>query len=352
MKTNLTLLFAILAFTFTSNAQIRYLTGVLQASQEISAVTSSASGVVIVKYNTATNFLQLFGNYRNLTATISGSHIHGPAGPGTNAGVLFTLSNSGGTTGTLSVTATLTEPQEGDLLAGNMYANVHSTGTYAGGEIRAQLTTTTNGQTELLVARMQGAQEVPPNPSLATGMVHALVDKTTHMLYLTGSYSGLTSAANNAHIHSGIPNVSGPPIVPLIFTATTTGTIDTAQVISVANETEILNGNTYVNVHSITNPAGEIRGQLTQLNQTWFFANALEGSQEFPVNASPARGTVIVKYNSGTNILELVGDYQNLNATVSGSHIHGPAGPGTNAGILFNLTNSGGTTGTVSGTFT
>ncbi|MEO6454754.1 MAG: CHRD domain-containing protein, partial [Ginsengibacter sp.] len=174
MKSKLTFLFTILFFTITSHAQIRYLTGVLQASQEGPGVISSASGVVIVKYNTATNFLQLFGNYRNLTAAISVSHIHGPAGPGASAPPIITLNNSGGTTGTLSITATLTDPQEIDLLAGNMYTNVH-TATYAGGEIRAQLTTTTDGQTEQFVARLQGAQQVPPNSSPATGMVYALV---------------------------------------------------------------------------------------------------------------------------------------------------------------------------------
>src|SRR5687768_8860857 len=124
MKTKLTLLFAILAFAITSNAQIRYLAGVLQASQEVDPVISNASGVVIVKYNTSTNLLQLFGNYRNLTATISGSHIHGPAAAGVNAGVLFDLANSGGTIGTLTTTDTLTELQEADLLLGNMYVNV------------------------------------------------------------------------------------------------------------------------------------------------------------------------------------------------------------------------------------
>ncbi|MEO6453894.1 MAG: CHRD domain-containing protein, partial [Ginsengibacter sp.] len=183
-------------------------------------------------------------------------------------------------------------------------------------------------------------------------MVYALIDKATHMLYLTGSYSGLTTTASNAHIHRGAPHVSGPVIVPLIFTTTSTGTIDTARVISVGDETDILNGNTYVNIHTSTSPAGEIRGQLTQLNQMWFFANALEGTQESSPNLSPAKGTVIVKYNSLTNILELVGDYQNLNATITDAHIHGPAVPGVDAPPLFFLTNSGGTTGTLTDTVT
>jgi hypothetical protein len=351
MKTKLLLLFSVLLISISLNAQIRYLKGVLQAGQQTDTVVSAASGVVIVKYNTATNVLQLNGNYRNLTATISASHIHGPADSGFNAPVLFDLTNSGGTIGTLRGTAMLTEPQEVELLAGRMYTNVH-TDTYPGGEIRAQLTTTTDGQTEQFVARLQGAQEVPPDSSLATGMAYVLVDKTTHMLYLTGSYAGLTSAAVNAHIHRAAPHIAGPVIVPVVFTPTSTGTIDTALTISTTVEADILNGNSYVNVHSGTFPTGELRGQLTQLSQMWFFANALEGSQEFPMNASTARGTVIAKYNSETNVLILTGDYQNLNATISGSHIHGPAGLQENAGILFDVENSGGTIGTLTDTST
>ncbi|MEP7109494.1 MAG: CHRD domain-containing protein [Ferruginibacter sp.] len=352
MKSKITFLITILFLFNAVNAQIRYLKGTLQAIQAGPAIVSPASGVVIVKYNTATNFLELWGNYRNLTDTITNAHIHGPAGPGVNAGVLFPLNFTGGTIGTLSGTATLTEPQEADLLAGINYVNVHSQ-TYGGGEIRAQLTVTTDGQTELLNARLQGAQSTPPNASPATGSVNVLIDKATNELFLTGSYSGLTVAASNAHIHSGAPGVPGGVIVPLIFTATDSGTLDTSRVISAATRDDILAGNTYVNVHT-PGPfaAGEIRGQLTQLSQMWFFANAFGGDQEFPANASTARGTVIVKYNSETNFLELVGDYQNLTAAATVSHIHGPAGAGANAGVLFNLTNTGGTTGTLTGTAT
>ncbi|MEO6731797.1 MAG: CHRD domain-containing protein [Ferruginibacter sp.] len=353
MKSKFTLLLVVLFVANSMSAQLRYLKGVLQSSQEVAAVNSAASGIIIVKYNTTSNLLELFGNYRNLTATISGSHIHGPAGPGVNAGVLIPLNNTGGTTGTLSISSTITDAQEIDLLAGNMYANVHSTGPYAGGEIRAQLTVAADGQTEFLNARLQGAQQTPPNATTGTGTAIVIIDKTDNMLYLTGSYTGLTAAASNAHIHTGAPGVSGGVIVPLKFTTTATGTLDTVMVLTNTVRDNILSGNTYVNVHTPgTYAAGEIRGQLTQLSQMWFFANALQGSQEFPANASTARGTVIVKYNSATKVLDLIGDYQNLNATISGSHIHGPAAAGANAGVLFSLTNTGGTIGTVSGTFT
>lgn len=346
MKKISILLLSIFFLTLTSQAQIRYLKGTLSASQEVPATASFGGGVVIVKYNMATRLLEHIGNYRGLTANITNQHIH-TAPPGVSGPVTVPLTRSGGTAGTLTGSQVLTAAQEVDLLAGNMYTNVHSA-TYPNGELRAQLTLTTDGQTVQLNARLQGAQQVPPNGSPATGMVNALVDKSTNMLYLTGNYSGLTKAANNAHIHKRAPNVSGPVIIPLIFTTATAGTLDTARVISAADRDSILSGNTYVNIHTDSFPNGEIRGQLTMLSQQRFFANALTGAAEVPPNASAARGTVIVKYDTLSNLLELVGDYQNLSAAITGSHIHGPAGPTGNAPVLFNLTNTGGTTGILS----
>jgi hypothetical protein len=347
----ISILVTLLLSSILSEAQFKYLKGTLQASQVGGTVNSNGSGVVIVRYNTVTRLLEHFGNYRGLTATITNQHIHTGA-PGVSGPVTIPLAGTGGTSGGLTGSQVLTVAQETDLLAGNMYTNIH-TSTYPSGEIRGQLTQTTDGQTEFLNARLQGAQSTPPNPSLATGNANVLIDKATHTLYLTSTYTGLTTAANNAHIHVGAPGASGAVIIPLIFVTGTSGTLDTSRVITTTDEASILAGNTYVNVHTSTYPAGEIRGQLTKLSQIRYLANALQGSQQVPSNASTARGTVIVKYDTLSNFLELVGDYQDLSATISGSHIHGPFGPpGTNTAVLFNLTNSGGTTGTLTGTAT
>jgi hypothetical protein len=147
-----------------------------------------------------------------------------------------------------------------------MYVDVHSTGIYAvGGEIRAQLTTTTLGQTEFLNARLQGTQQVPPTSSTATGMANILVDKTTKMLYLTGNYSGLSNAAISAHIHRGAPGVTGSIVTNSQFTTSTTGTIDTARAISLAEADSIIIGRTYVDIHTSSNTGGEVRGQLSNI---------------------------------------------------------------------------------------
>ncbi|MEJ7684722.1 MAG: CHRD domain-containing protein [Segetibacter sp.] len=179
--------------------------GSLQGSQETPVNAEKGSGVVIVKYNMSTKTLELFGDYAGLTTAITVSHIHraesGVAGP-----IVIDLVNSGGLTGTLTAKATLTQPQEDSLLAGNMYANVHTT-THPAGELRAQLTLTTNLQTTFLSGKLQGAQEVPPTPSTATGAVYALVDLAKDSVYVTGSYSGLTAASNNAHVHLAPPEL-------------------------------------------------------------------------------------------------------------------------------------------------
>ncbi|MEO6546598.1 MAG: CHRD domain-containing protein [Ferruginibacter sp.] len=352
MKLKFTFLLSLVLLICTVNGQMRYLKGILQASQEGATVISPATGVVIVQYNMATKFLVLYGNYKNLTTPANNAHIHGPAAPGATASPMVFLTFSTATIGMLGGTATLTAAQETALLGGNTYVNVH-TATYPNGEVRAQLTTTTDLQTEFFSARLQGAQQTPPNASPATGMAYAIIDKATDSLFLTGSYSGLPTPATNAHIHSGAPHVAGAVIVPLKFTNTSSGTLDTAQLVTTSVKNSLLSGDTYVNVHTATFPGGEIRGQLTQLSQMVFFGNALTGAQQVPPNSSTARGTVIVKYNSETNFLELAGDYQNLAAPATAAHIHGPVGPaGTNANVLFTLTASGGVTGTLTGTAT
>ena len=346
--THLLLSFCLLT-GFSLQAQNKYFKGIIQSSQEVPANSSVASGIVIVKYSPTTKFLELWGNYSNLSAAISASHIHGPASAGTNAAVLFSLTNTGGTDGSLKGGFTLTAAQETILLDGNMYVNVHST-SFGGGEARAQLLPASDGQTEMFTARIQGAQEVPPRATTAFGSAIILVDKVIDSVYLTGTFTGLSADAAGAHIHNGAPGVNAPVIIGLNFTAAMSGTLHTAMALNTANKASILGGNAYVNVHDASFPGGEIRGQISALSQNNFFTATLQGTQEVPANASAALGTVIVNYNSSTKTLVLTGNYQNLTSSISASHVHAPAAPGSNASVLFSLTNTGGTSGTLSST--
>jgi hypothetical protein len=108
-------------------------------------------------------------------------------------------------------------------------------------------------------AALNGANEVPPNTSSATGRSNLTIaaDKS-----VSGSvtYSGV--AATAAHIHTGAPGFNGPVIVPL--TKTSEGTFIAPPNAKLTDDqyAAYLAGRLYVNVHSAAHPGGEIRAQL------------------------------------------------------------------------------------------
>src|SRR5204863_7023910 len=73
-------------------------------------------------------------------APATAGHIHGPAGAGTNASVLFPFSGvPAATSGSIpQLSFAITPTQLGYLQSGLLYMNVHNA-TYPGGEIRDQI---------------------------------------------------------------------------------------------------------------------------------------------------------------------------------------------------------------------
>jgi hypothetical protein len=112
-------------------------------------------------------------------------------------------------------------------------------------------------------ATLTGAAERPdPVTTTATGTAFVTVDAAGNLV-VTGTFAGLTSTANNAHIHGpATVNQAAPVLIPLSFTAATSGTISFAGQITAPQRAEIISGMTYINVHSVNFPMGEIRGQL------------------------------------------------------------------------------------------
>ncbi len=78
-------------------------------------------------------------SYAGLLGNATAAHIHAPAPPGMNAGVIIPLSPTGGTSGTINNLGVGTSQANIDhILAGNAYVNIH-TQTFPGGEIRGQI---------------------------------------------------------------------------------------------------------------------------------------------------------------------------------------------------------------------
>ncbi len=128
---------AALALPFAANAETVMLHGTLSGATEVPAKTTQGKGTVTASIDTSTKMVTYKFDYSDLTGPATAAHFHGPAEPGANAGVLVPIPAP--LTSPINGTATLTDAQMNDMLAGKTYANIH-TAANPGGEVRAQMT--------------------------------------------------------------------------------------------------------------------------------------------------------------------------------------------------------------------
>jgi hypothetical protein len=117
------------------------ISGDASGSQEVPAVTTSATGTLTGTYNAGTNLLQYNINWVGLSGDVSVAHFHGPALAGVSAGPLIDLTvTTNGVNGNITGSVTLHDSTEAHLLSGKLYYNLHSV-LNPTGEIRGQVTT-------------------------------------------------------------------------------------------------------------------------------------------------------------------------------------------------------------------
>jgi hypothetical protein len=107
----------------------------LKGTNEVPPNNSPASGKAEARFDTDARLLSWTVTYADLTGPAVGAHFHGPSEPGKNAGIALPFKTS---QSPIQGTATLTETQAADLLAGKWYANIH-TAANPGGELRGQM---------------------------------------------------------------------------------------------------------------------------------------------------------------------------------------------------------------------
>jgi hypothetical protein len=133
-------------------------------------------------------------------------------------------------------------------------------------------------------ANLSGYQSVPAISSSATGSFTLSINPAGTQISYSLTYSALQGGnALAAHIHFGQANVNGAPVAFLCGGGgkpacpagggTVTGTVVAADILSIPTQgiaagdygaflRALRAGVTYVNVHSVAFPAGEIRGQI------------------------------------------------------------------------------------------
>jgi hypothetical protein len=108
----------------------------LDSKSEVPANTSAGKGTADLDYDAASKKLSWKLTYSGLSGPATAAHFHGPAEAGKNAGVAVAIPNA--TASPVEGSATLTDAQAADLMAGKYYINIH-TAANPGGEIRGQV---------------------------------------------------------------------------------------------------------------------------------------------------------------------------------------------------------------------
>ena len=191
--------------------------------------------------------------------------------------------------------------------------------------------------TSIQIATVLNAGQEVPSPtgdvSGGRGTFSATVTKSDTGATVSWqlSFSGLSGNAIAAHIHTGAVGTPGPVVLalcgPCTSPASGTGNLTQAAVDAIQG------GTAYVNVHTPTNPGGEIRGQLAT---TATISTTMTSRQEVP----RPKGNVRRATGTFTGVLGKLGPtgtiawrlrFSKLTGKAIAAHIHvgriGKAGP-------------------------
>jgi hypothetical protein len=123
------------ALAWPVKAEIMDLKTSMNANSEVPPNSSKGTGTLTATYDTSTKKLSWKGSYSGLTGPATAAHFHsGESGKNGPVAVPITPNAS-----PFEGSATLTDAQAAELMAGKWYVNVH-TEANKGGEIRGQVT--------------------------------------------------------------------------------------------------------------------------------------------------------------------------------------------------------------------
>ena len=123
-------------FVTPASAEMVKLAATLDGAQQSPALDVPGKGTAEVTYDTDTKTVSWTIEYSDLSSAPAAGHCHGPADKGANADVAVPF--SGDLASPIKGSATLTDAQATDLLAGKYYINLH-TPAHKSGEIRGQV---------------------------------------------------------------------------------------------------------------------------------------------------------------------------------------------------------------------
>jgi hypothetical protein len=314
---------------------------VLSGTQQVPRNTSTQTATAIIEVDEDDKIFRVNMDISEING-FAAAHLH-EGGLGQNGAVIYAITESSGSAYGGSETnnaelAPITVAIIDSLKAGNVYVNLH-TADFADGEIRAQVVPDTVIITSFT---LDGSQEVPSLETSAYATGYASYNSASMALKLRVNTQNLEDATA-AHIHTGRIGKNGGVLLALeadadAGTDTYSWNAPADASINAATFDILSSGGHYVNIHTPSNPSGEIRGQILTPNfQLLTFP--LQGSQEVPAVSTTAGGDGYLLLNTEDYAVELVALLTGVE-TATMAHIH-TGRVGENGSVLVALEQSG-----------
>jgi len=259
--------------------------------------------------------------------SVQNSHIHtAPACSNGSVAVLFSNATS-----PIVESWALTPTDVTNLLAGNLYVNIHTDAFFAG-EIRGQIV-----QEPIKFAFT--LDEAQANGGAGTDKFSngvAVCELNASATTLDISVCHDAQNTTDGHIHLGAPGVNGP--IQFGFTSATNPISETWG-IDTTNLFNLMAGDLYINIHTSAFLAGEIRGQIEQTEL--IFAFCMDGSQADAGNGtgSDHLGFGVLALTEDCSTLRVYVEHDIPADSVLDSHIHF-APPNSNGAVQFGFSSS------------
>jgi len=127
---------------------------------------------------------------------------------------------------------------------------------------------------------INGAQEVPAVVTGGSGTIKGTYNDVTNLISYNIIFFGLTGTTSAGHFHG--PALAGVNAGVQIGYAgfplsVTNGTYTSTSTLTAAQETQLIGGMWYANIHTSFKPGGEIRGQINMLPVSLNLATLIEG---------------------------------------------------------------------------
>ncbi|MBK9983767.1 MAG: CHRD domain-containing protein [Saprospiraceae bacterium] len=301
----------------------------MNGATEEPAVTSDGQGLGIFTFDEKKSTLYINASLSNLSGSITGIHIH-EGNPGENGPVIFNLTPfliGNRVKGTIH---DVTKEMMATFIRGGYYINAH-TELNPGGEIRGQIGLETDLR---YAALLNGNSEVPEVTTDGRGLFIAHFSADGNKVEYKMIFEGLSSAVTASHIHQGAIGSNGGVIFGL--TTSIIGNVASGEWDATDFLDALSNGGLYVNIHTVNNPGGEIRGQLL-LQEGLTFDVSMDGTQENPAVNTQGKALGIATVRPDLSEVEYFVVFDSLSGSATGAHFHAGV-PGTSGGVVIPIT--------------